>query len=61
LTQLSENYDKLPRDKPIYIFCGSGLRSILVASLMKNKGFINQRVVLGGLEAWNSTTCPVIE
>jgi hydroxyacylglutathione hydrolase len=30
------------------------------ASLLKNNGFINQRVVLGGLTAWNSTTCPII-
>jgi hydroxyacylglutathione hydrolase len=60
LTQLPQHYDELPEDKPLYIFCGSGLRSMTAASLLKNNGFINQRVVLGGLTAWNSTTCPII-
>jgi hydroxyacylglutathione hydrolase len=60
LTQLPEHYDELPQDKPIYIFCGSGLRSMIAASLLQNEGFVNQRVVLGGLIAWNSTTCPII-
>jgi len=60
LTKLPDHYNKLPKDKPIYIFCGSGLRSMTAASLMKKEGFINQRVVLGGLMAWNSTTCPIV-
>ena len=60
LTQLPEHYDQLPEDKPLYIFCGSGLRSMTAASLLQNEGFINQRVVLGGLIAWNSTTCPIV-
>ncbi len=60
LTQLPEHYAELPKDKPLYIFCGSGLRSMTAASLLKNAGFVNQRVVLGGLIAWNSTTCPII-
>lgn len=60
LTQLPEHYDQLPKDKPVYIFCGSGLRSMTAASLMKKEGFTNQRVVLGGLTAWNSSSCPII-
>ena len=60
LTQLPEHYDELPEDIPVYIFCGSGLRSMTAASLLQNEGFINQRVVLGGLIAWNSTTCPIV-
>ncbi|MFW6251815.1 MAG: MBL fold metallo-hydrolase [Halanaerobium sp.] len=60
LTQLPEHYAELPEDIPLYIFCGSGLRSMTAASLLKKEGFINQRVVLGGLIAWNSTTCPIV-
>ena len=60
LTQLPEHYDQLPQNKPIYIFCGSGLRSMTAASLMKKEGFTNQKVVLGGLTAWNSTSCPIV-
>ena len=60
LTQLLEHYDELPQAKPLYIFCGSGLRSMTAASLLQKEGFVNQRVVLGGLIAWNSTTCPIV-
>jgi hydroxyacylglutathione hydrolase len=60
LTQLPEHYAELSQDKPLYIFCGSGLRSMTAASLLENEGFSNQRVVLGGLIAWNSTTCPIV-
>ena len=60
LTQLAEHYNELPQNKPLYIFCGSGLRSMIAASLLQNEGFNNQRVVLGGLIAWNSTSCPIV-
>ena len=60
LTQLPKHYNQLPQDKPIYIFCGSGLRSMTAASLLQKQGFTNQKVILGGLLAWNSATCPIV-
>ncbi|MGM0415054.1 MAG: MBL fold metallo-hydrolase [Bacillota bacterium] len=57
LTQLPHHYDEAPEDKPVYIFCRSGLRSMTAASLLKSEGFINQSVVLGGMVAWNTTNC----
>jgi hydroxyacylglutathione hydrolase len=59
ITQLPQRLEELPRDQPVYIFCGSGLRSTIVASLLKRRGMENLRVVLGGLAGWNSTTCPI--
>lgn len=60
LTQIPDNLEQIPKDLPIYIFCGSGLRSTTSASLLKRKGFENINVVLGGLKGWSSTTCPII-
>ncbi len=60
LTQLPDNLAALPKDKPIYIFCGSGIRSMTAASVLKNKGFANLNVVLGGLMGWSSTACPIV-
>jgi len=59
LTQLLDNIDEMPEDRPIYIFCGSGLRSMSAASILKRNGFEDLHVVLGGLSGWSSTTCPV--
>jgi hydroxyacylglutathione hydrolase len=59
ITQLPAHLEALPKDRMITIFCGSGLRSMLAASLLKREGWPDVAVALGGLSAWNSTTCPV--
>jgi hydroxyacylglutathione hydrolase len=59
VTQLPERLDELPRDRTIYIFCGSGLRSTTAASLLRREGWQDVVTVLGGLIGWESTTCPI--
>jgi len=51
--------DKLDSGKDIYIFCGSGMRSMTAASLLENKMDTKVNVVMGGLSGWHSTTCPI--
>ena len=41
------------------VFCGSGLRSMIGASLLQREGWEDVAVVLGGLAGWSSTTCPI--
>ncbi len=60
ITQLPLRMDEVPKDHPVYIFCGSGLRSMIAASLLQRQGWDNLIVVLGGLAGWKSDTCPVI-
>lgn len=57
ITQLPDHMDQVPRDRPIYIFCGSGLRSMTSASMLEREGWEDLTVVLGGLSGWQSTTC----
>jgi hydroxyacylglutathione hydrolase len=59
VTQLYERMDEVPKEKPVCVFCGSGLRSMMAASLLKKEGWRNLKVALGGLAGWNSNTCPV--
>lgn len=59
ITQLPSHMDEVPRDRTVYIFCGSGLRSMIAASLLRREGWRNLVVVLGGLAGWNSITCPL--
>jgi hydroxyacylglutathione hydrolase len=59
ITQLPDHLDEVPRDQPVYVFCGSGLRSMIGASLLRRQGWDNVTVVLGGLAGWRSTTCPL--
>jgi len=59
LTQLVERMDEVPRDRPVMVFCGSGLRSMIAASLLQRQGWDDVTVVLGGLAGWSSITCPL--
>lgn len=49
ITELPERIGELPRDRPIYIFCGSGLRSMVAASILRREGMEEMTVILGGL------------
>ena len=59
LTELQERRDEVPKDRPVYIFCASGLRSMVAASFLKRAGWENMIVVFGGLAGWKSVTCPI--
>lgn len=59
LTQIDKHLDEIPTDNAITIFCGSGLRSMVAASYLQQKGRKNPQVVLGGLSGWNSSTCSI--
>jgi hydroxyacylglutathione hydrolase len=59
ITTLPEHTSRIPKDRPVYIFCGSGMRSMIAASLLMRLGWKNIHVVLGGLAGWNSVSCPL--
>ncbi len=59
ITTLAEHMHEIPKERPVYIFCGSGMRSMIAASLLKRHGWTNLHVVLGGLAGWNSVSCPL--
>jgi hydroxyacylglutathione hydrolase len=57
ITLLPDHLSEVPKDRTVYIFCGSGLRSTIAASLLQRAGWDDLTVVLGGLAGWNSITC----
>jgi hydroxyacylglutathione hydrolase len=59
LPHLPERMAEVPRDQEVFVFCGSDLRAMIGASLMKRAGYDNMTVVLGGLKGWSSITCPL--
>jgi len=59
VTQLYDRMAEVPKEKFVCVFCGSGLRSMMAASLLKKEGWKNLKVALGGLAGWSSNTCPV--
>jgi hydroxyacylglutathione hydrolase len=59
LIELVNRMNEVPHDQMVFIFCGSGLRSMVAASLLKREGWQNLVVVLGGLSGWRSVSCPI--
>jgi len=59
ITLLPGRLGEIPKDCTVYIFCGSGLRSMTAASLLARAGWKDIAVVLGGLAGWTSRTCPL--
>ncbi len=59
VTKIPDKMDKISKDENIHIFCGTGLRSMLAASLLKRESWKDLTVVLGGLSGWTSTTCSI--
>lgn len=39
--EVADRLGEIPRDRPVYVYCGSGYRAAAVASLLQNEGFDN--------------------
>jgi glyoxylase-like metal-dependent hydrolase (beta-lactamase superfamily II)/rhodanese-related sulfurtransferase len=55
LPTLLERADTLDRTAPTVVYCASGVRSSIAASLLRTKGFPVVADVLGGYAAWATT------
>lgn len=54
---------KLPemdKDQPIVLQCGSGYRSNIAASFLKDAGYTNLKSLAGGLFAWSNANLPLV-
>ena len=56
LDTLRERLDEIPRDKPIFLFCGVGLRGYLASNILKANGFSDVRNLIGGIRTYNTAT-----
>jgi len=59
ITQIADRKDEVPKDRKVYIFCGSGLRSMIAASYLERYGWKDLVVILGGMAGWKSVKCPI--
>lgn len=45
--------------KPIFVYCGSGIRSAKAAAILKEKGYEPVYEMKGGMKAWRGAGLPV--
>jgi rhodanese-related sulfurtransferase len=61
LNHLLERIAEVPTDRPVILYCKSGLRSTIAASLLREQGRTNLFNLQGGFQAWSDAALPVID
>ena len=59
LTEIAARMNEVPKNMTVYIFCGSGMRSMVTASFLQARGWSDLAVILGGMAGWRSRKCPI--
>jgi hydroxyacylglutathione hydrolase len=59
LNHLTENLEKLPKDRLLLLYCASGYRSSIAASLLQSRGFPRASEIASGLLAWEAANLPL--
>lgn len=59
LDDLRQSISRIPKDKPIVLYCGVGLRGYLASNILNQHGFDDVRNLIGGLKTYRAATAPV--
>jgi rhodanese-related sulfurtransferase len=57
---LDDNFPKAEKDEELVVQCGSGYRSNIAASIMKQAGYAKAKSLAGGIFAWSNAGFPVV-
>jgi hydroxyacylglutathione hydrolase len=58
---INKNMNQVDRDKKYYLYCASGYRSVIAASILRSRGFNNLVNVAGGFKAMADTNLPMTD
>lgn len=56
LSQLKQRLGEIPKDKPVYLYCQSGMRSKQAGKILSNNGHGQIAHLTGGIMAWDGPT-----
>lgn len=59
LDELRERMNEIPSDKPVFVYCGVGLRGYLASCILKDNGYQDVRNLIGGIKTYKAATTPV--
>ena len=60
LNRLTENLERLPKNRSLLVYCAGGYRSSIAASLLQGRGFNSVGEIAGGIAAWEAAKLPVL-
>jgi hydroxyacylglutathione hydrolase len=59
LGYIMRHLDEIPRDRRVIVHCNGGVRSQVVASVLRKQGFTNIENLEGGIDAWKRANLPL--
>lgn len=59
LPDLEDNLDDLQQDRPVVVYCGSGFRASIAASVLARHGFGQVSNLAGSVKAWKAAGYPL--
>ena len=59
LDDMRERLGEIPAGKPVWLFCGVGLRGYLASNILKGHGFSDVRNLIGGLRTYRAATATI--
>jgi len=61
LDDMRDRMKEIPRDKPVYLYCGVGLRGYLASNILLQNGYKEVKNLIGGLKLYKAATTPLPE
>lgn len=58
--QIPLDWNTLPRDQTIMVYCHHGMRSLQTVHFLRDRGLLNCQSIAGGIDAWSRTIDPTI-
>ncbi len=55
LDDMRERMREIPKDKPVYLYCGVGLRGYLASNILLQNGYKEVKNLIGGLKLYKAT------
>lgn len=59
LDDLRDRLSEIPADKPVWVYCGVGLRGYLASNILRGNGFTDVHNLIGGLKTYLVATADV--
>ena len=56
--ELEQRLSEVPRDRQVYVYCRSGVRSVKASRILAGAGFTHIENVEGGIMAWQAAGYP---
>ncbi|HXF43515.1 MAG TPA: rhodanese-like domain-containing protein, partial [Pyrinomonadaceae bacterium] len=61
LSDISKRYTEIMQDRPVFVICRTGRRSLQAQKVLLDLGMTNVRNVRGGIEAWKSEGFEIVK